>query len=400
MSQLLFLDCHAGISGDMLLGAFVDLGVPAEHLIHELSRLPLANEFRVRFEPGLRGGIAGTRAMVELTPSADTAHRSWKQIRELLQNTPYPEPVRQMALAIFTRLAEVEATIHAVDVESVHFHEVGATDSIVDIIGIALCMDYLQVQRVLCSTVELGSGFVECAHGRLTVPVPATLALLQDVPVHIGGVTDEATTPTGAAALSVLVDEYTSELALQPSGTGYGLGGRDGPVPNVLRMILGTSLATADAELEHDQCQQIETDLDDLQGEAIPPLMAALMNAGALDVTVTPQLMKKGRPGHRITVLAPASHVDAVCRNLFACSSTIGLRMHTVQRRMLRRELLTIDTQWGPVGVKRVRLPGGAARWKLEHDDVERIAGEQNTPYLRMRQQLETIAQQQLEADT
>jgi pyridinium-3,5-bisthiocarboxylic acid mononucleotide nickel chelatase len=407
--KALFYDCPAGISGDMNLAALVDLGVPREHVLSELARLRLDDEFTLIFSKAEKQGISGTRAKVKLSAGAvqhqhdhrhgtphshhgDThAHRHYRDIKTIIAASPFKESVKATTARIFSVIAEAESRIHGIDLDEVAFHEVGATDSIVDIFGAAICLDYLAVDTVLSTAVELGSGFVQCAHGRLAVPAPATLEILKGVPCLTGGVAGEATTPTGAAILKATVQQFGQRFAITPERIGYGIGQRDFAIPNVLRVVLGELSEDASAVYRTERTNvEITANIDDMSPESYEPLIERLFATGASDVFITPIMMKKSRLAHMISVLAQEQKVDALVEVLFEESTTIGVRMHPVGKRMLPRSLLTVPTRFGAVRIKLVQLrEGGAKRWKVEHEDVVRLAKEHGLPYLTLHREID-----------
>ena len=394
----LYYECFAGIAGDMHLGALIDLGVPAAHLQAELGRLELSGEFELVAEPATKDGIAGTKATVRLAPDAERPHRHLADIEGIVERAGYAPGVQERALGMFRALAAAEAEIHGRTVEEIHFHEVGATDSIVDIVGAALGLHYLGaelgVARMFCGPVELGSGMVRCEHGLLPVPAPATAALLAGVPCGYGGVEGEATTPTGAVILKCTVDAFEPPRAFVPRTIGYGIGHKSFARPNVLRLTLGETpadsasarnLATETLSTETLSTEtniEVECNIDDMPAEAFGPLMDGLLAKGARDVFLTPVVMKKCRPGTKVSVLVDAAALDAVVETLFAASTTIGVRLREVAKRMLPRQERTVETALGKVRVKLAQLPNGATRWKSEHDDVAAIAARTGDDYL------------------
>ncbi len=376
--RALYYECFAGISGDMHLGALIDLGVPPEHLRTELGKLELAGEFELVAEPGRKMGITGTLATVRLKEGVDKPHRGLSTIKGILERAGYAPRVTARAVAMFETIAVAEAKIHGTTVEAIHFHEVGATDSIADIAGAAIGLDYLNIDAAYCSEVELGSGMVRCAHGLMPVPAPATAEIMKGAPCGYGGVDGEATTPTGAAILRCTVDAFEPPPGFVPEAVGYGVGQKDFARPNVLRLTLGEARARVEAETN----VEVECNIDDMPAEAFEPLMDALLGAGAKDVFLTPIVMKKARPGTKVSLLVDEQRLDAVLAKLFDGSTTIGARLHEVAKRMLPREERTIDTALGAVRVKIVTLPSGKRRWKSEHDDVADIATRTGSDYL------------------
>ena len=378
MATALYYECFAGISGDMHLGALVDVGVPAQYLKSELGKLELADEFELQLETGAKMGIAGTRATVRLAEGIDRPARHLNAIKSIIDRAGFAPEVRETAHAMFETLAAAEAKIHGTSIETVHFHEVGATDAIVDITGAAIGLAYLNADAAYCSPIELGSGMVRCEHGLLPVPAPATAEMLKGAPCAYGGVDGEATTPTGAAILKCAVSDFASPSKFTPKRIGYGVGHKDFARPNVLRLSLGETQTPLLTETNI----EVECNIDDMPAEAFAPLTEALFAEGAKDVFLTPIVMKKARPATKVTVLADEACLDDVLTRLFTASTTIGVRLREVTKRMLPRQERTVATAFGDVRVKVVTLPSGATRWKSEHDDIAAIAARTGGDYL------------------
>lgn len=385
MARTLLYDCFSGISGDMHIGAMVDIGVPVDHLRGELERLSLKSEFELQVEPETKMGIRGSKATVVLRGDGPKPHRRLADIVEIIECASYSRAVESRAIAMFQALGEAEADVHGIDIEDVHFHEVGATDAIVDIVSAALGLEYLDVDAVLSRPVEVGSGTTLCAHGRMPVPAPATALLLQGIPCSYGGVDGEATTPTGATILKCAVDTFGEPREFVAERTGYGIGHRDFDRPNVLRVALGTAISDGAPGYDVETNVEIECNIDDMRPEAFQPLMEDLFGIGARDVVVTPALMKKSRPGHRVSVLAPPDRLEAVVQMLTDNSTTIGVRFHEVQKWMLPRRTVTVDTTFGVVRVKVSELPNGRKRWKSEHEDILALARARGDSYLMLK---------------
>ncbi|MDR1859944.1 MAG: nickel pincer cofactor biosynthesis protein LarC [Bacteroidales bacterium] len=380
--RTLYYDCFAGISGDMNLGALVDLGVDAEYLSAELAKLNVPG-FRLEVGPAQRRGIGGTMATVIIEPHEhghkhDHCHahghhheaRTMPDIERLIRDSALSEAVKSLSLNIFRRVAEAEAKVHQCPVEEVHFHEVGALDSIADIVGAAICLDRLHVDRVLSSPVQLGGGMVRCQHGLLPVPAPATAEILRNIPVRTGLTPFEATTPTGAAILAATVDEFTEAPALVITATGYGIGQRDSEVPNVLRVFL----CDEDANSSATKSALIECNIDDMNPEHYDFLMEQLFAAGAVDVWLTPVLMKKSRPAVTLSALCGREVAEAVKEQIFIHTTTVGLRMSEVEKTALRRDIITVATRYGDIAVKRCFYKDNPLKFKPEHDDCCRAA--------------------------
>ncbi|HKK34400.1 MAG TPA: nickel pincer cofactor biosynthesis protein LarC, partial [Desulfomicrobiaceae bacterium] len=310
--NILYYDCFSGISGDMNLAAMIDLGVDPALLARELSGLGLDHEFTLEAGKDSRKGIHGTRVDVVLKKHHHAphghhhaAHRNLRDIETIIDQSGLAEPVKTTALAIFRRVAEAEARVHGRDLYEVHFHEVGAVDSIVDIVGAAVCFHALDIDQVWCSPVELGGGFVTCAHGRMPVPAPATVEILRDCPTTRGAVMQETTTPTGAAILAALTDRFTAGPALTMRKTAYGIGHRDTDIPNVLRVHLATTEESA-GPLKTVPARLLQCNIDDMTGEMLGAALDMLMEEGAMDVHFTPVVMKKNRPATTISLLCSA----------------------------------------------------------------------------------------------
>lgn len=384
----LYYECFSGISGDMHLGAMVDLGVPLEHLQSRLSQLSLGNEYDLDVQLDKKMGITGTKATVNIDHDSEPGHRHLPRIEKMIEEAGFNKRIEGTAKKIFHVLAEAEAHVHGIGINEVHFHEVGATDSIVDIVAAAIAIDYLKPDKIYCGPVELGSGMVKCAHGLMPVPAPATAEILKGVPTTRGRVSSEATTPTGAAILKTIVDEFSIPSSFVVSRVAYGLGQKDFEIPNLLRASLGSNSVEIDS-FDSEENIEIEINIDDMSPEAYDPLLAQLFQAGAKDVFLTPISMKKSRPGTKLSVLADPELQNTILNILFSESTTLGARLHTVHKRMLKRELRKLNTSFGELSVKIVTLPDGTTRWKSEHDHITRIAQEVDMPYLRVKEKID-----------
>ena len=374
--KILYYDCSAGISGDMHLAALLDLGVDYDELVLELTGLGLGG-YGVQATRASRKGVTGAQVRIVIEPH-QPEHRNLRQIEAIIGRSSLKEAVRDRAVAVFRRLAEAEARIHDTSPDHIHFHEVGALDAIVDIVSGAIALDRLNVDRILCSPVELGSGFVHCAHGILPVPAPATLELLKGIPVTLGATPFETTTPTGAALLATIVDEFVTRPALTIHRVGYGIGHNDGPIPNVLRACLGEMDATVTGESGDLMLQ--EATIDDVNPECYDLALERLLAAGANDVWLTPALMKKNRPGVVFSVLCPPVLAPALTELLLIETTTLGVRRYAVTRTALVRETTTVETRYGAVAVKTARHHGRPLRCKPEYEDCKRLALEQGIP--------------------
>ena len=378
--KIAWFDCFSGASGDMILGALVDAGLDTGALSAELGRLPLTG-YRIEAGKAARGGIAATKLSV-IVDAHGTRHHHERGLRDILpmiEASALPEPVKRDAARIFTRLAEAEGEVHGKPAEEVHFHEVGAVDSIVDIVGAAAGLHLLGVERVGCSPFRLGTGTVTCAHGTLPVPAPATANLLRGMPVVPTDIPFELTTPTGAAILSTLAECVGAMPPCTIRSVGYGAGTRDIPGrPNVLRVFIADDVESP----EGDVVEVVEANVDDMSPEYFGGITERLFKAGALDVWTTPVQMKKGRPGFVIAAIVPLGETISVEEVFFRETTTFGVRIHAARRRKLAREIRTVQTRFGPVRVKLGRLDAKVIRVKPEHDDCARIANERGLPFL------------------
>jgi uncharacterized protein (TIGR00299 family) protein len=391
----------------MTLGALVNLGVDPGDLHRELGKLGVGG-WKLDFVADQCGGISGTHAVVKLEGTEhphvhshehphehphvhshehehgghshhhEHAHNSWREIRALIEGSKISEGARKRALDIFSRIAEAEAKVHGLSPEDVAFHEVGALDSIIDIVGTAVCLDILKPDRITCGEIELGGGTVKCAHGILPVPAPATLLLVQGLPVRTGGFNKEMTTPTGAAILAASVDEFiTGPASFRELKTGIGIGTRKMERPNVLRVSWRETSETAGPRpWKTEALALLEANIDDMTGEALGFLMERLFEAGALDLSFGSIVMKKSRPGTLVSVLARPGDLDALRECLFRDSTTIGFREIPVNRVSLRRQEGTLSGDFGSAGLKTVFLGKEKLRAKVEFEDRARLARE------------------------
>lgn len=367
-----YFDCFGGVAGDMVLAALVDAGLPVDVLRDLVVRLKLP-EVTVAAERVRRGALAATLVTVHIGPAARRGHRHLPDILGIIAGAGLSPPAADRAGRTFRRLAEAEAAVHGIPVEKVHFHEVGAADAIVDIVGACVGLETLGIDRLLCSPLPVGSGTVRCEHGVLPVPAPATLELLRGVPLADCDAAGEMTTPTGAALMTTLAAEVGPLPAMRVDAIGYGAGTRDTPErPNVLRLIVGTLAAAGQADT--DSVVVLEANLDDATGQTVAYAVARLLEAGALDAYSVPITMKKGRPGLLLTVLARPADAADLEAILFAETTTLGVRRYVCQRHCLAREHVTVTTAFGPIRVKIGRQRGRVVRAWPEYDDCAAAA--------------------------
>ncbi len=370
-----YLDCFAGISGDMFLGALIDLGMPVDFLETELKKLPL-NGFRIKTSPEQRMGISGSRVRV-LANKEDRHARDYSSIRNLIEESPLSDFVKELSLKIFGRLAEVEARIHNTPVESVHFHELGGIDTIVDIVGAAIGLEWHGIETITASEVPTGKGFVTCAHGTLPVPAPATIALLAGVPTYGTDIPHELVTPTGASILASTANSFGPMPPMVVDRIGYGVGSRElESIPNLLRIILGKKRARTDS----DRVTIVETNIDDMNPEIYGFLMEQLFVERALDVALTPITMKKNRPGTMVRVICQTADRDRIIHRILLETTATGVRYYEADRVKLPREAADVVTKYGRIRVKRITGPDGRVSITPEYEECKRVALEKGIP--------------------
>ena len=372
--KLAYLDCISGISGDMMLGALVDAGIELAALQKGLDGLGLPS-CRLVAEEVKRHGFRATKVRVEHEP--EHAHRHLHHITDMIDRSGLTPQQKDLAKRIFTRLGEAEAKVHGTTIRKVHFHEVGAVDSIADIVGCAIGWEMLGVDRIYCSPIPTGSGYIEIAHGRVSVPAPATAELLRGVPLAESVVASELTTPTGAAIVAALVDEYGPLPPMAIEQIGYGAGDREfAEQANVLRLFIGT----AQAPVAADVVWVLETNLDDVSGEVIGHCTTRLAEAGALDVYTTAIQMKKNRPGVKLSVLCQAADVTKLEKIIFKETGTLGVRRWAASRHKLERTEHEVETPWGKIAGKRAVLDDGSVSFSPEFEACRRIVEARQVP--------------------
>jgi pyridinium-3,5-bisthiocarboxylic acid mononucleotide nickel chelatase len=389
MIRLAYFDCPTGIAGNMCLGALLDVGVPLSHLQTSLAQLQLTEEYEIGVETVHRQGQRGTYVQVKVnddrTHHHHVPHRHLPEIESLILNTQLSERVKTWSLEIFRTLAIAEGAVHGIPPEQVHFHEVGATDAIVDIVGTCIGLDWLNVDRVFCSALPTGGGTVKAAHGVLPVPVPAVLQLatLRQVPFYDNGIQKELVTPTGAAIVTALAQGFGAAPSFVLNRVGLGAGSHDLPIPNLLRLWIGEAEVET-PPLASDRPQEtivlLETQLDDLSPQVVGYLFDALMSAGAVDVFTQAIGMKKSRPGVLLSVLCPPSLVDVCESILFRETTTLGIRRSIQQRSVLPRQIESVETPLGIVRVKVAREGDRIVNVHPEYEDCARLAQQHNTP--------------------
>ena len=376
-----YLDGSSGISGDMFLGALLDAGFDAHRLLEELKKLPLGF-YKLKRTRATRGGITGTRFEVEVT--GDQPHRNLSDIEAILGAPGLSEGVKDKALKIFRKLAEVESKIHGKAAADIHFHEVGAVDAIIDIVGACVGFEALEISELVSSPLNVGGGRVEAEHGSLPVPAPATAELLQGIPVYSSGVEGELVTPTGAAIVSTLAASFGPLPPFKIERIGYGAGSKEFPKhANVVRLFLGERLEALKAEAGKpgdELVSIIEANLDDMSPQLYGYLVDQALAAGALDVACSSVQMKKNRPGLQVTILTTPEKADALAQLVFEQTTTIGLRIYEARRKVLEREHVEVETPYGKVRIKVAKREGKVLNAAPEYEDCQKLAAEKNVP--------------------
>lgn len=384
MKKVLYFDCFSGISGDMTLGALIHLGADPELLKQELSKLKVEG-YRLEVNKCMKNGIAGVDVDVKMEPvhSHEHEHRALKDIWKILDASELSDEVKENAVAIFQAIGQAEAKVHNKKLPEIHFHEVGAIDSIVDVVGAAICMELLKIEKVYCSVLQDGSGFVECAHGQMPVPVPAVLEMLVDSEIRLvgGAATTELVTPTGMGILKGMGAKSCAMPELELIGTGYGFGKREATALNALRVVMGYE---RQAELKtktflSDTVTVMESNLDDESGETLGYTLENLFDAGALDVFFTPIYMKKKRPAVKLSVICNNEDIERLAKLVLRDTSALGVRIYETQRMILKRRLQMVETPYGKAMVKLATM-GTFEKISPEYEDCAKIAREMNLP--------------------
>lgn len=411
MVKIAYLECPTGISGDMFLGALVDCGLPWQYLIDQLQSLGIELEYQLRTERVLRNGQVATKVYVDLLSKQQSNHhhkghhhdergrhqyaaRHLPEIERLIKSAALPDRVQRWSLEIFQQLAIAESAVHGIPPEKVHFHEVGATDAIIDIVGTCIGLDWLDIELLYCSPMPTGGGMVEAAHGKLSVPVPAVVKLwsTRKVPIYSNGIQKELVTPTGAAIAVTLAVEFGKPPGMKLSKIGLGAGSRDLEIPNILRLWIGeTEENPPEIKLKQETITVLETQIDDLSPQAVAYTLEELLAAGALDVFTQSIGMKKSRSGILLTVICQAELVNICKTIIFRETTTLGIRERSQQRSILHREIDFIETKYGRVGVKIASWGGGEQKQIInvqpEYEDCATLARQQNISFHEVSQQ-------------
>lgn len=388
-----YFDCYSGISGDMILGALVDLGVDIKDIRKALKKLDLKG-YKLQAKKIQRNGLACTQITVDIEkpkPQHSHPHRSFTSIKKLIEQSDLPAKVKNNSIKIFKRIAKVEAQIHNTTIEKIHFHEVGGIDSIVDIVGGVWAMESLKLDKIYSSDLNVGEGFVDCAHGRLPVPAPATLKLLKGIPVFSTGVKNEMTTPTGAAMIGFYAEKFQSMPTMTLTEDGYGAGSRIFPsIPNLLRVMVG-EMPMKDSE----NLVMIETNIDDMNPEIFDSVMESLFSAGALDVFFTSINMKKNRPAIKVSVLAEKRERELLSKILLKETTSFGIRYYEVGRLILERKTQKLKTPYGVIKVKIGNLDGEIIKAIPEFEDCKKAARSKKVPVKKVYEDVLVLAQKE-----
>lgn len=379
--RTLYFDCFAGASGNMILAGLIDLGVGVDELRTELAKLPLEG-YEIITNRVDRSGIASTH--VEVRVPVEKGHRHLRHIREILDNSTLSPGVKDRALAIFTNLAAAEAKVHGIDIEKVHFHEVGAMDAIIDIVGACIGFEMLGIERFGCSSIHVGSGFVTMEHGKFPVPPPAVAELLAGKPIYSTEITGELITPTGAAIIATVCTSYGPLSELSVEKTGYGAGTREyKDFPNSLRLMLGESASETAVRSSGSVADlvMLETNIDDISPQILGYVMERALAIGALDCWFTPIQMKKNRPATMVSILTTAEKKESLIEMLYAETTTLGIRQTSVQRDELERRIIEAETEYGKICVKIAERNGEVINAMPEYDDVADAARKNGIPF-------------------
>lgn len=372
--RVAYFDCFSGVSGDMILGALIDAGLDLGELESELGKLKVSG-YKIKADNVLRKGISGTKFSIDITEQ--NTERRLKDVIELIDQSDLDNDVKDLSKKIFEQLATIEAKIHHKNVEDVHFHEIGALDSIIDVIGSLIGIKKLGIEAVYSSKVHVGTGFVECRHGRLPIPAPATLELLRDIPIYSTGIQAELVTPTGAVILKTLSKGFGVMPEMKVEKIGYGAGSRDLEIPNLLRIYISEA---SGEKYEEDEVILIETNIDDINPEFFDYVSESLLRKGALDVFMTPIFMKKNRLGTMLSVLTTLDKLDEILSTVFTETTTLGVRIHHLERKKLTKEIISVGTRFGDVKVKIGKIGGQIKNISPEYENCKEIAVKQGIP--------------------
>lgn len=372
--KIAYFDCFSGISGDMILGALIDAGLDIQEIESELAKLKISG-YKLKTQRVVKKGISGTKFIVEIIEQ--NIERKLKDIVEIVDQSDLSEDIKDLSKKIFKELATVEAKIHNKNIEEIHFHEIGGLDSIIDIIGSVIGIKKLGIEAIYSSKIHVGRGFIKCQHGLIPVPAPATLELLKGVSIFSMGIDAELTTPTGAAILKTLSRSFGGMPEMKVKKIGYGAGSRELEIPNLLRVYVGE---TSEREYEKDEVILIETNIDNMNPEFFGYISEMLLTQGVLDVFMTPIFMKKNRPATMLSVLTTSDKLDKILSTIFTETTTLGVRIHRLERRKLTREIIKVKTRFGEIKVKVGKVGEMIKNIAPEYEGCKKIAVKQKIP--------------------
>ena len=395
--RIAYFDCFSGISGNMVLGALINIGLELHTLNEALASLKTSG-YEIEAKKVLRSSIAGT--LVDVKTQAQGVERRLRDILAIIDASALPKEVKGSSEKVFTRLAEAEAKVHGVDVAEVHFHEVGGLDAIVDIVGSVIGLNLLGIEEVYSSPLHLGRGFVDCAHGRLPVPAPATMELVRGVLTYGGDIEAELTTPTGAAIITTLAKDFGPSPLMEVQAIGYGAGHKILPIPNLLRLSMGEATEASEQGYEEDVATIMEANIDNMNPEFHEYVMEKFFERGALDVFLTPIQMKKGRPAVKLSVLVGESNLGQVIDVFFRETTTLGVRLYEARRKKLRRESIVVETRYGMVGIKVGKLGNSVMNISPEYEDCRKIASQHGIPLKEVYDEASRVGGQMLGRET
>jgi len=384
--MIIYFDCFSGISGDMILGALLDLGIDPEVFLKELKKIPL-EDYEIKIQRKKKGFLEGTD--VEIIFNDKKTHRHIKDLLDIVERSKLSKRVKDLSCETFIKIAKAESRVHNEPIEEVHFHEISGIDTIIDVVGSFLALELLNIDKVYSSPLPLGEGFIEISHGIIPVPAPATVELLKGIPVYSNGVRGELVTPTGAAIITTMTKDFGPMPLMRIERVGYGTGKRDFNIPNLLRVFIGEKVK----DVKEEKNLVIDVNIDDMNPQIYGYIIEKLFEKGALDVTITPIYMKKGRPGVLLSILIEPWKENDITEILFKETTTIGYRKYYVDKIMMDREIKEVETIWGKVRVKISRY-GSFVKISPEYEDCKRIAEERKIP---LRQVMEEIEKRTLD---
>ena len=372
--KIAYFDCFSGVSGDMILGALIDAGLDIRELESELGKLKISG-YRVKTEKTARMGISGTKVNIDITEQ--NVERGLKDIVQIVDQSELDDDIKDLSKKAFKELTVVEAKIHGKDIEEIHLHEAGGLDSIIDVVGSFIGIKKLGICATYSSRIHVGTGFVECQHKVLPVPAPATLAMLKGIPIYSRGIEAELATPTGVCVLKTLSKSFGVMPEMRVEKIGYGAGSRELEIPNLLRVYIGEANG---GEYEEDEVIVVETNIDNMNPELLAYASEALLKQGALDVFMTPVFMKKDRPGTMVSVLTTQEKLDEILSMMFTEITTLGVRLHRLERRKLSREVVSVKTRFGEIEVKIAKIGNQIKNIAPEYESCKEIAVKQGIP--------------------